>query len=420
MKKPVILCIDDERIVLNSLKTELRSALGSKYRIEIAEGGHDALELFADLLSDDEEICVVISDYIMPDMKGDDLLIEIHRSAPDIIKILLTGQASLEGVTNAVNYANLYRYISKPWEVNDLILTVEEGIKSFYKDKQLRDQNIQLMNMNLVLERKVEERTKELQQKNENIQASINYAKRIQTALLPQQEEIDKIFPNNFVLYRPKDVVSGDLYWLHTEEPFVYLAAIDCTGHGVPGAFMSVIAHSLLNQIVIDKEVEMPNQILNELHKGVKKALKREEADNKEGMDISLCRIDISKNILYYAGAMSSIYLMCGGEFSEISADRCSIGGSVRMMPEQGYTLHTWQIEQTTNVYLFTDGYRDQIGGTDRVKFMSKRFREMIKEMAALPLATQGTFVENTLDNWTSNRYRQVDDILVMGVQITV
>ena len=141
-KKPVILCVDDEKIVLNSLKAELKGHFGEKYMIETAESGDDALEVFSELSVDGYEIILVISDYIMPKMKGDDFLIALHQTAPHIVKILLTGQANLEGITNAVNHANLYRYLTKPWERNDLLLTIEEGIKSYYKEKALEEKNI--------------------------------------------------------------------------------------------------------------------------------------------------------------------------------------------------------------------------------------------------------------------------------------
>ncbi len=144
MSKPVILCVDDEKIVLNGLKEQLKRAMGNDYSIETAEGGEDALEIFEELLEDNYEIPVIIADYIMPDMKGDELLKRIHDISPKTLKIMLTGQASTEGVTNAVNYANLYRYMGKPWQQEDLILTVTEALRSYFQDKQLEEQNKKL------------------------------------------------------------------------------------------------------------------------------------------------------------------------------------------------------------------------------------------------------------------------------------
>jgi two-component system sensor histidine kinase/response regulator len=162
----IILCVDDEEIVIKSLKRELNEALGDKYIIETAQGGEEALEVFEELLAERSEIPVIITDHIMPDMKGDQLLKRIHAISPKTLKIMLTGQADMEAVTNAVNYADLYRYIAKPWENTDLILTVKEAIRRYFQDKQLEEQNAILQNMNKILEQQVKERTAELEQAN--------------------------------------------------------------------------------------------------------------------------------------------------------------------------------------------------------------------------------------------------------------
>ena len=163
MKETVIVCVDDEEIVLRSLKRELNDALGDGYLIETAEGGEDALELFEELLEDGFEIPLVITDHIMPDIKGDELLKRIHALSPKTLKIMLTGQADIGAVTSAVNYANLYRYIAKPWEKTDLILTVKEAIHKFFQEKKIEEQNSILQNVNALLEQQVKERTAELE-----------------------------------------------------------------------------------------------------------------------------------------------------------------------------------------------------------------------------------------------------------------
>ena len=163
MNKPVIICVDDEPTILESLKIELKKALGEEYTIETAEGGADALELVTELIDEEEcEVPLVISDYFMPDIKGDELLKQIHSISPKTIKILLTGQADLQAVSNAIKYAQLYRYIPKPWHQSDLILTVREAIRSYSQDKQLADQNVKLQQLNEELETLVEQRTAEL------------------------------------------------------------------------------------------------------------------------------------------------------------------------------------------------------------------------------------------------------------------
>jgi response regulator RpfG family c-di-GMP phosphodiesterase len=171
MKEPVIVCVDDEEYVLRSLQRELKQAFHNKYLIETAERGDDALELFQELLDDEHEIPVILSDHIMPDMKGDELLARIHAMAPKTLKILLTGQADMQAVTNAVNKANLYRYIAKPWEPTDLALTIKEAIRRYFQDKALEKQIRLLKNMNKTLEAKVSERTSALEKQQQELQA---------------------------------------------------------------------------------------------------------------------------------------------------------------------------------------------------------------------------------------------------------
>ncbi len=166
MPKPVIICVDDENIITDALKDQLERNFGGKYDIETSDSGDDAVELLEELMEDGVDVPVIIADYIMPGMKGDELLSETHRKSPNTLNILLTGQANLEGVTNAINRANLYRYISKPWDQEDLEMTVKEAIKSFYADREIKRQNIELAELNTNLEKKVEQRTKELQELN--------------------------------------------------------------------------------------------------------------------------------------------------------------------------------------------------------------------------------------------------------------
>lgn len=170
MKEPVIICVDDEEYILRSLQRELKQTFHNKYLIETAERGDDALELLQELLEDEHEIPVILSDHIMPDMKGDELLTRVHKIAPKTLKVLLTGQADMQAVTNAVNKANLYRYIAKPWEPTDLALTIKEAIRRYFQDKALEKQIRLLKNVNKALEAKVSARTRELEMQQKELQ----------------------------------------------------------------------------------------------------------------------------------------------------------------------------------------------------------------------------------------------------------
>ncbi|MCE9501963.1 MAG: SpoIIE family protein phosphatase, partial [Leptospira sp.] len=259
---------------------------------------------------------------------------------------------------------------------------------------------------------------------NRDITESIRYAKTIQQSILPSKELIQWALPESFILFKPRDVVSGDFYWFlekkistgSSEETIVVLAAADCTGHGVPGAFMSMIGNSLLNDIVNARGIIQPDEILNQLHKGVRFSLNQDMTDSRDGMDVALCTIFRDRNYLKYAGAMNSLYYIQNGELTEIKADRRSIGGSQKE-DQRIFTRHVIEIARPTTLYLTTDGYLDQFSGTDHRKFMSKRFKELLLEIHKLPMSEQKVLFDTKINNWMKG-CDQIDDILVIGVKL--
>ena len=270
---------------------------------------------------------------------------------------------------------------------------------------------------NKVLEEKVEERTQELAQKNKDITSSIQYAKRIQLAILPPLEQIYKHFPESFVVYKPKDIVSGDFYWFGVKNGKKIIATVDCTGHGVPGAFMSMIGHNLLNQIISENGITEPDLILNALHQGVQAALKQgtNVVDTSDGMDVALCSIDTQTNEVKYSGAYRPLYIVNGAEFKKIDADKNPIGGS-QLDPDRKFTCHTIQLKKGDTLYMSSDGYADQFGGEKGKKFMVKRFNELLLSMQDKNMQAQANELEQTFNQWKGS-YQQVDDILVIGIR---
>ncbi|MCK6649266.1 MAG: SpoIIE family protein phosphatase [Bacteroidia bacterium] len=270
---------------------------------------------------------------------------------------------------------------------------------------------------NKILEEKVEERTQELAQKNKDITSSIQYAKRIQLAILPPLEQIYKHFPESFVVYKPKDIVSGDFYWFGVKNGKKIIATVDCTGHGVPGAFMSMIGHNLLNQIISENGITEPGLILNALHQGVQAALKQgtNVVDTSDGMDVALCSIDTQTNEVKYAGAYRPLYIVNGPEFRKIDADKNPIGGS-QLDPDRKFTCHTIQLKKGDTLYMSSDGYADQFGGEKGKKFMVKRFNELLLSIQDKNMQTQAIELEETFNQWKGS-YQQVDDILVIGIR---
>ena len=259
---------------------------------------------------------------------------------------------------------------------------------------------------------------KQLARKNMDITDSINYASRIQRAMLPLQENIDRILPQNFIFYKPRDIVAGDFYWIQEVKGRVIVAAADCTGHGVPGALMSMISHELLNEIILTKNILQANAILNELHYSIQKALKQEETQNLDGLDIALIVWDKTQKKLSFAGANNSLILIQNGELKEIPADKYAIGG-MQHQTNRNFTLQEVAFDENNPflLYLCSDGYQDQFGGTQQKKFLKSKFKQLLLTISPLDMPKQREHLEINLQNW-QGKEEQTDDILVIGLRI--
>ncbi|MDO9185569.1 MAG: tetratricopeptide repeat protein [Bacteroidia bacterium] len=279
----------------------------------------------------------------------------------------------------------------------------------------------QKQNANRLLEEKnilIEKQKQLVEEKNGKITDSINYAKRIQQAILPSEEMIKSALPDSFVFFKPKDIVSGDFYWLHTiNKNEVLFAVADCTGHGVPGALMSMMGFNLLEQVVKEHHVYEPALILNELNKLMMESLRQtdEFGSKKNGTDIALCKINFQNLELEYAGAHNSLYLIRYGILTEIKADRRSVGIS---FPKSGPFLnHKIKLEKDDCLYVFSDGYADQKGGLENKKFFYQPFKDMLIDNHQLSMQEQLVKFELVISEWQGNN-EQIDDMLLIGVRI--
>jgi serine phosphatase RsbU (regulator of sigma subunit) len=311
----------------------------------------------------------------------------------------------------------------------------------YFKKENLRNE-MKLRKKNQILEAQAEEiivqrdelaRTKsEIEVNNVNITDSINYARNIQTALLPRHELLDEILPDHFILLKPRDIVSGDFYWFTYIENLSVIAAVDCTGHGVPGAFMSMLGSAFLNEIVNKEYMTHPGVILRRLRKEVIRSLHQngEAGESKDGMDISICVIDKEKMKLQFAGANNPLYLVrnkdadAPGDFNrydsekaflyEIKGDRMPVSAGYTM---NNYTMHEFDFLKGDMIYLFSDGYADQFGGPQGKKFGYRNFKMLLLENSGAHLDDQMRILENSFNEWKGSQ-NQVDDILVVGIRL--
>jgi serine phosphatase RsbU (regulator of sigma subunit)/DNA-binding NarL/FixJ family response regulator len=592
MPRPVIVCVDDEKTVLSGLKQELEFGLGKLYEFEIAESAEEGLELVRELIDDGVAVPVIISDQLMPGMKGDELLIHIHKINPNIRKILLTGQASADAVGNALNHAALYRYIGKPWDQADLKLTVERAAESFFATEQMEARMFMLRNLNrnlqqlsrhtaqppmvselldnlladtgatrgliitywqqvgaantvphrvyradaknparqmlssteweddfplhilkrveqnlvplavgnaiksgdwsgepyvartgarsiycapvlkanqlaallylehpteadfftaqkleylaLVinqatiffdktalyedLEEKVNERAAIIVEQNSSLTDSLSYASRIQAALMPDLAQVLAFFRESFALFQPKEIVTGDFYWIHATPTRLFLVVGDSTGTSVPAAFMSVLSNTLLNQLIKEVKLTEPHEILHHMNMRMRQNLKDKAKSTSlemhEGVGVALLRFDKDANgllTLHYAGANCPAYLLRGAHIHYLEPASINIGWSkfkTKGTEEQNpFRTHTHPLQAGDMLYLYTDGFPSQLSSRGNVVISQERFLKTLQEIQALPAQAQEQALIRFFDEWRGDQ-PQTDDILVMGLRV--
>ncbi len=285
------------------------------------------------------------------------------------------------------------------------------------------------------LEKEIQEQQKIIEEKNKDITDSIEYSKRIQRAIFMDKKKLREYAPESFVFFKPKDIVSGDFYWFTNVESmeevrlpdgsviqkpnsFFVVAAVDCTGHGVPGAFMSIIGNSLLNKTIKNTDVNSPSEALNYLNVELKKALNNKADENpiRDGMDVALFTISLREMKLDFAGANNPLYIVRNNTLIELKAHKQPITASNDSHPKP-FVNQTFDIQKGDCIYIFTDGYADQFGGPKGKKFMYKKFKELLASLQDNSMEEQEKILYNTFKDW-KGKLEQVDDVLVIGVKI--
>jgi len=298
-----------------------------------------------------------------------------------------------------------------------------EQLEDLYNDldKKVKERTAQVVAQKEEIEAQrdeIEKHRDQLAEQQKHIMDSITYAKRLQYAILPTDENIKELFSEFFIVFHPKDIVSGDIYWFNQLNGKRYFSAVDCTGHGVPGALVSMVGHNWLDYALKDLKLERPVDILGALNTGVTSTFKEKDEDGavKDGMDIALCCVDYDNMKLQFAGAYNPAIIVRNGELIQLKGDKCPIGAFSRRAVA-GYTHQEIDIQKGDMVYVFSDGYADQFGGDDGRKFLMANFKKLLLEVHALPVEQQKDTLEQTFFDWMKYE-NQLDDILVVGVRI--
>lgn len=318
----------------------------------------------------------------------------------------------------------VYKEKKKVDEQLELLRTEKEKLEAEKKKVDEKVKKLWSQSMAIHKEKeKINEIKVEIELAHREVMDSVTYAKRIQEAVLPSLADIEKCFPQSFVLFKPRNIVSGDFYWYSLKDNKVIIASVDCTGHGVPGAFMSLIGNTLLNHIVNERGITDPAEILNELNREVSHSLHQTESgsQSRDGMDIALCVFNEPLQspdgtiILQFAGANRPLYYMCNGMLEEVKADKFPIGG-LDYNNQQKFSTQTIQLSKSSTIYISTDGYADQFGFNNK-KLKTKRFKEIILSIQEKSMEEQKTHLDQFIEQWKGSQ-EQTDDILVMGIKV--
>jgi len=446
-----ILVVDDEPDLQLLITQKFRSSIAKGELIfDFALNGEIALEK----ATADPEIDLIFTDINMPVMDGLTLLNNLKERKVAAKAIVISAYSEIANIRVAMN-KGAFDFITKPIELADLEVTMHKGLREMEMLRQgietkqnlertthekeeailekieaqrqalenLQEKEKLILQQNEMLENQVRERTSEvvlqkelIEQKNKEILDSIRYAKRLQEAILPPVKIMNGLFPHSLIYYCAKDIVAGDFYWFDAGRGQSIVVAADCTGHGVAGALMSMIGISLLNQLVNEKGITNPATILQQLHVMVIAALKQDENNTNDGMDICICAFDQASRKLKFAGANRPLWLLRNNEMIEYPPNKFPIGG-LQVQHDEVIIQHDITLEENDMLYLFTDGYADQFGGENGKKLMKKNFREMLLSMQHMNMKQQEIHLKQHFENW-KGMHDQVDDVLVIGIKI--
>jgi len=389
--KPNVLVVDDNLKNVQVLGGFLQN---EGFQVEFALDGKSALDWI-----NKQKFDMVLLDIMMPEMDGYEVcsIIRQKEENKELPVIFITARNDHDSIIQGFQ-SGAVDYITKPFIKSELLARVRTHIEI----KRSRDRLAAYLG--------------EIEEKNASILASIKYAQNIQNAMLRTSDTWSDKLPENFILYLPKDIVSGDFYWFSCQDDQIVIAVMDCTGHGVPGALMSTLGITFLNEIVLGERIIRPDLILNKLRNKLIESLGQNGTNTiiKDGIEGSVISINVAGNQLQFSASFNPLIMIHNGELSEFKADRIPIGYFEKLGE---FTNSSVNISTGDMVYLFSDGYIDQFGGPSSKRFQLKRFRELLHSIHALPLEKQKERLLNSFNEWKAEG-DQTDDILVIGLKV--
>lgn len=414
-----ILVLETDHLFINQIARFTRSN-GYSYTI-IAHPD----QIFSRLTLENYDI--FLADLVLLGEQGKDILsrMKAHAAYRAIDVIILTDGNNKPRLTDCLN-SGARDFLLKP--ARDLVLNarIKSIIRSQRYLKEIQEKRHLLESQTKNLENignTLRQQKSDLQQVNRDIVHSIEYARHIQAAILPEPQEIKKALPDSFIFFKPRDIVSGDFYWFKEVEDKVVVAAIDCTGHGVPGAFLAILGDSILSRIIHYHQILHADEILNEIHLSIQRTLRQNETRSYDGMDMALCVIDKKNKTLEFAGAHNPLVYVQDGELQQLKGDKVAVGGAQWDWENGPRVFKKHKIDYSHNdqltIYMFSDGFQDQFGGKHLKKFQRKRFRNLLHTIHHKPMEEQKHLLQETLVNWIDEgNQEQLDDILVIGVKL--
>ncbi len=410
-----ILIIDDDINLMLSIKEKLYNVEEFNFTVETANDPLEALELMKSMKHKGIAVSLILSDLSMPGMEGNVLLEESMKYYPEAKKILMSGNPTLDAIIHSLNYANIYRMLTKPVDDLDFQMTIKEAIQSVELELRLKESNVQLKNLNTNLSKIVEDKVHEIQFKNKQLTDSINYAGLIQKSVLSCETDFTKDIPNAFTLIMPKDIVSGDFFWYHNDENHLSYCIADSTGHGVPGAFVSLLAYGALRESFERTKLKNDvNTIICKANNQFRKTLNNNF--NQDSVELGYFFFDKKAYQLKFVGFKLNLYIIRKSKLIELEGSKLIFGEEI-LETIDTEVIQTVDLQSGDTLFMTSDGFMDQFGGKDNKKFSSQRFKMLISLIGSHHPDNHREILLKEFINWKGIN-EQTDDVSVFGLTI--